>query len=236
VSHATRPKHKTAHPVHVTLRALAVVGNLRDSPVFNALFDALAAASRDACRVAHFSVQRDHLHLIVEAHDREALSRGVQGLAIRCAKAINRALKRTGKVWADRYHARELKTPREVRNALVYVLQNRSKTVAGALNLDPCATGSWFDGWRGPRPPWSLPPADAEPPVRAARTWLLTTGWRRARCTSCDETTGGRPPDPIICDWCRSLVTKRTYSRRRAAASRASFSAVRASISSQRAL
>jgi REP element-mobilizing transposase RayT len=179
VSHSTRPQHRAAHPVHVTLRALAVAGCLRDCPVFTALEAALAAASSAAFRVVHFSIQRDHLHLIVEAHERLALSRGLQGLAIRTARAINRAAGRTGKVWADRYHARALRTPREVRHALVYVLHNWRKTVRGAERLDPCATGFWFDGWRGPRPVWSLPPADEAPPVRAARTWLLTTGWRR---------------------------------------------------------
>ena len=85
VSHAARPDHQACHPVHVTLRALAVVGCLRDCPVFNALFDALAAASNDAFRVAHFSVQGNHLHLIIEAHDRRTFSRGMQGLAIRTA-------------------------------------------------------------------------------------------------------------------------------------------------------
>jgi REP element-mobilizing transposase RayT len=191
VSHATRPQHQAAHPVHVTLRALAVVGCLRDCPVFNALFDALAAASTDAFRVAHFSVQGNHLHLIIEAHDRHSFIRGMQGLAVRTARAINRAAGRRGKVWADRYHARELRTPREVRHALVYVLQNWKKTVRGALNLDPCATGFWFDGWKGPRPRWSL---TAQPsPVRAPRTWLLTTGWRRCGLLGFDE----RPlPDP----------------------------------------
>jgi REP element-mobilizing transposase RayT len=193
VSHATRPTHHTAHPVHATLRALAVVGSLRDCPVFNALEAALAAAASDAFRVVHYSIQHDHLHLIVEAHERTALIRGLQGLAIRTARAINRAARRRGKVWADRYHARALRTPREVRNALVYVLCNWKKTVRGAERLDPCATGFWFDGWRGPRPRWSLPPEGEAPPVRAARTWLLTTGWRHHGLIGFDE----RPlPDP----------------------------------------
>jgi len=179
VTHARRPAHRTAHPMHATLRALPAVGSLRDCPVFPALVGALAAASKAAFRVVHFSVQHDHLHLIVEAHDRLRLSRGLQGLAIRCARAINGASRRRGRVWADRYHARALRTPREVRAALVYVLHNWKKTVPGAERLDPCASGYWFAGWRGPRPRWSLPPPGESPPVRAPRTWLLTIGWRR---------------------------------------------------------
>ena len=171
--------HRGCYPVHATLRAIPELGALRDCPVFLALAAALAAASSAAFRVIHYSVQFDHLHLIVEATDRAALLSGLRGLAIRTARAINRAGGRRGRVWVERYHARALRTPREVRAALVYVLQNWRKTVGGAENLDPCATGYWFDGWRGPRPGWAMPPPEEAPPVRPARTWLLTTGWRR---------------------------------------------------------
>jgi hypothetical protein len=155
--------------------------------VFNALEVALAAVSSVAFRVVHYSVQHDHLHLILEATDRAALLGGLRGLAIRTARVINRAAERRGRVWGDRYHVRELRTPREVRAALVYVLQNWKRTVRGAQNLDPCATGYWFDGWRGSRPRWSLPPEGEAPPVRTARTWLLTIGWRRHRLIAFDE-------------------------------------------------
>ena len=141
--------------------------------------DALRLASRDDCRVVHFTVQDNHLHLIVEAQGRAALSRGLQGLAIRCARAINRALGRRGRVWAERYHARALRTPREVRRGLVYVLQNWRKAVTGADRLDPQSSARWFDGWRGPRPAWSLPFPEEVAVVRPARTWLVTTGWKR---------------------------------------------------------
>ncbi|HEY3359283.1 MAG TPA: transposase [Polyangia bacterium] len=177
--HLARPRHYHGHPVHATIRALRDLGSLRDCPVYPAVEAAIAAASRPEFRVVEFSVQGDHLHLIIEAHDREALMRGMRGLVIRCARAINRALGRAGRVWADRYHVRALKTPREVRNVLVYVLQNWRKGVRGAQGLDPCSSALWFDGWKGPRPAWALPQPGEPPPVRAARTWLLATAWRR---------------------------------------------------------
>ena len=187
VPHRTRPAHRGCYPVHATLRAVPGLGALRDCPVFLALAAALAAASSAAFRLIHYSVQHDHLHLIVEATDRAAFLRGMRGLAIRTARAVNRAAQRRGKVWAERYHARALRTPREVRAALVYVLQNWRKTVRGAQNLDPCATGYWFDGWRGPRPAWSRPAPGEAPPVRAPRTWLLATGWRRLGLIGLEE-------------------------------------------------
>jgi REP element-mobilizing transposase RayT len=187
VLHRARPDHKERYPVHATLRAVEALESLRDCPVWNALEVALAAASSAAFRIIHYSVQTNHLHLILEATDRAALLAGLRGLAIRTARAINRAAGLRGRVWAERAHIRELRTPREVRNALVYVLHNLKKTVRGVESLDGCATGYWFDGWREPRPRWARPPAGVPVPVRAARTWLLTTGWRRLGLIGFDE-------------------------------------------------
>src|SRR5438093_7957223 len=119
------PPPAAAHPLHVTLRTGPAVRCLRSARVFPALHRALAAASHGGFRVLHFSVQDDHIHLIVEADDTRALGRGVRGLVIRMARAVNRALGRRGAVWGDRYHARALTTPREVHNAIAYVLRNR---------------------------------------------------------------------------------------------------------------
>jgi hypothetical protein len=125
-------------------------------------------------RVLQFSVQSDHLHLVVEADTPTRLTRGVQGLAVRAAKAVNRVLRRHGAVWAERYHAHALKTPREVRNALVYVLNNFRKHVPGARGLDPCSSAAWFAGWRT-----AVARMIGRSPVAAPRTWLAAVGWRR---------------------------------------------------------
>ena len=169
-----RAPHQSRHPAHVTLRARHVLPSLREDRLFAALHRGLALGSRGGLRILEFSVQRDHLHLIVEAEDGGALSRGVQGLAIRLAKAVNRALGRRGHVWEDRYHVRALSTPREVRNALVYVLQNWRKHMPGVRGFDPCSSAVWFRGWRS-----AIPTEAARSPVVAARTWLAAVGWRR---------------------------------------------------------
>ena len=104
VPHRTRPPHKAAHPVHVTLRTTAAVRCLRAARVFPAVRRALAESSHEGFRIIEFSAQEDHLHLLVEAEDRSSLSRGLSGLAIRVARAVNRALGHRGAVWADRYH------------------------------------------------------------------------------------------------------------------------------------
>jgi REP element-mobilizing transposase RayT len=163
------------HPVHVTFRAGPGVASLRSAAIFPELLRALATASRRSFRLFHFSVQSDHLHLIVEGDAAQALTRGLQGLAVRCARAINRCGGHHGPVWNQRYHARALGTPREVRLALVYVLLNFRKHLHAPPAVDPRSSGPWFDGWTHPRP------TPAEPgPVSLPRTWLATTGWRRA--------------------------------------------------------
>jgi REP-associated tyrosine transposase len=175
VPHRPRAPHDPRHPVHVTLRAAPLPVSLRSTRVFPAVRGALARASRAAFRVIAFSVQADHLHLVVEADARRRLATGVQGLAIRVAKAVDRALGRRGAVWAERYHARALTTPRAVRHAFVYVLLNSRKHRPTTRGPDPCSSAAWFAGWRNvrrqPEAPWS--------PVAMARTWLARWGWRR---------------------------------------------------------
>jgi REP element-mobilizing transposase RayT len=160
----------------VTLRACALGPSLRTGRILAAVRTALTAASGARFRVLQYSVQADHLHLLVEATEPTGFERGLRGLAVRVAKTVNRALGRKGRVWADRYHAHILRTPREVRNALAYVLNNRRKHFRGVGGLDPCSSARWFDGWR------TVVGADAStgwPPVAAPRTWLARIGWRR---------------------------------------------------------
>jgi hypothetical protein len=148
--------------------------SLRDARLFPAIRNSFTAASRNGFRLIHFSIQSDHLHLIVEADAPTRLARGVQGIAIRVARAVNRVLRRRGRVWGDRYHAHGLRTPREVRNALVYVMQNWRKHVPAANGLDPLSSAAWFTGWR------TAPVVGSgTSPVTAARTWLGSVGWRR---------------------------------------------------------
>jgi len=165
----------------------------------------VAGRERFGFRLVHFSVQRDHLHLLAEAADRRALSRGMQGLSIRVARAINRHLHRSGKVFADRYHARALKTPRAARWALRYVLLNARKHERGAGAVpfgfvDTCSSAAWFDGFARPpelvfgarecRKEFRLRHA-LDSPVVGARTWLLTAGQRRLAPFDIDDAPSG---------------------------------------------
>ncbi len=125
VSHASRPAVTKRCPVHVTLRVLPHVWNLRSKRSFRVLRRAMSAGgNRPGLRLCDFSVQGNHLHLVFEADDKKALSRGVQSVAIRAAQGLNRLMGRSGKVLSDRFHATVLRTPTEVRRALAYVRGN----------------------------------------------------------------------------------------------------------------
>ena len=125
--HKARPFHDHRHPVHVTLRVVSDVTSLRHRDMYLQLREAtIVTARREDFRIVQLSIQRNHLHLLVEAEHKEALSRGMQGFSISAAKRVNAAItartgvRRTGKVVADRFHARPLTSPRAVRNALAY--------------------------------------------------------------------------------------------------------------------
>jgi REP element-mobilizing transposase RayT len=191
--HRARPRHSAAHPVHVTLRAS--FGPLRSQLLFPTIRLAIALATRrdpERYRIVHFSVQSDHLHLLVEAKDKAALSAGMRGLMVRIAAHVNELLMRRGRFWADRWHGRALASPLQVRHALVYVLANFRKHARRPIpvGIDPYSSGEWFAGWLGYDPVSGVPPALAGPrvplgiadtgvPVASARTWLASVGWLR---------------------------------------------------------
>ncbi|HVV86655.1 MAG TPA: transposase, partial [Kofleriaceae bacterium] len=148
-------------------------------------------------RVVHVSIQHNHVHLIVEADSRVALARGVQGLCISMSRRLNRRLRRTGRVFAHRYHATAITSPRQTRHALGYVLNNwrrhredHASPAARRAPVDPYSSGPAFDGWRNLDEPLGFPP-DYEPlPTSRPTTWLLTTGWRRHRLVAVRERPG----------------------------------------------
>ncbi|MEO8550489.1 MAG: transposase [Kofleriaceae bacterium] len=224
--HQVRPPIKPYEPQHVTMRAHADV-SLRKHEVFRAVREATFAAAQfderartsatpssamsrlgRAFHIVHFSIQRTHIHLLVEASDRTALSKGMQAFGISAARQINARLRartgqpRKGSVFADRYHVRPLKTPRQVRNCLLYVLNNwkhhgeyapRDRN-GNTWRVDPYSSGPAFDGWKQ-RDVLDASAANpyAGPLVWLPKTWLLAEGWRRYGLLDVDEIPGHGP-------------------------------------------
>lgn len=197
VSHAGRPQFDRVTPAHVTLRVRAHVWNLRSGRSFRRIESCFAKArGRFGLRLIQFSVQGNHLHLIVEAEDDVALARGVQRLLSRVAMTVNALARRSGKLWRDRHHRQPLRSPSQVRNTYVYVLFNlrRHELASGAPSestlesLDPCSSAAWFEGWSPTMPPPESVLARAGPPlVVPPHSWLARTGWRTRGLLRFDE-------------------------------------------------
>jgi REP element-mobilizing transposase RayT len=191
--HRRRAPLAARHPCHVTLKVGKDVPSLRSAR----LVAELERSWREACererfRLVHYSVQNDHVHMIVEASSARDLSCGLKSIAARFARGVNRVFHRAGRVLSDRSHVHVLRTPREVRNAIAYVLLNARRHLAKSgralprlASIDPASSGRWFAGWRTPASPSHDPPA-----VAAARTWLLSMGWRRQGLIDVAEVPG----------------------------------------------
>jgi REP element-mobilizing transposase RayT len=203
--HKARPEHKKQHPLHIVLRVAPAVGSLRTRFMYRALREAtIACALRElayddvkgAFRIVHISIQRTHVHLLVEADNKLALSRGMQSFQISAAKHINREYsakaklteRRRGNVFVDRYHAEVITTPRQTRRSLAYVLNNWRKHredrdgAAATWNVDPYSSGVLFLGWKEREEAevlWKWRDTYDPMVVYLPRTWLLSQGWLR---------------------------------------------------------
>jgi putative transposase len=162
VPHLPREAFATRRAVHVTQRLRPDAGYLRKQGPAQVLLKAFHdAADRGGVRIAHYSIQGNHLHLVVEAENARALARGIQGLSVRIARRLNARSGRRGPVFADRYHSHVLESRREVANAIRYVTGNyrhHSREYLRPGFRDPLAT----------RP---------EQPLARPKLWLVRTGW-----------------------------------------------------------
>jgi len=201
VAHRTRETHDARHPVHISMKREKLAPSLRSERVYAAILTQLARLKKRAMalkvrvRVVHFSVQHDHLHLIVEGKDRQDLSAQMRTLFSRIALAVNRVAGRRGKLFRDRHHRVELTTPTQTRNALVYVLFNDRKhdienggvvSERSLRELDGQSSVAWITEWNeSARPPPEMlekmrarsTDVDGTTPIVAPDTWLARTGW-----------------------------------------------------------
>ena len=169
VPHRRRRRFRKA-ALHVAVRLRAEVWNLRTHRCFRALKRAfIRGCERFGFRLVHFSVQGNHIHCIVEAPDAHALGRAMKGLEVRMARALNKLMGRRGPVFADRYHAHLMTSPRETRFAIEYVEHNWRIHAARAgepvpEGVDPYSSEAWRD---------HSPPLVARP-----EWWMLRVGAR----------------------------------------------------------
>jgi REP element-mobilizing transposase RayT len=191
---------KPYHALHVTLRVAAAIGSLRKRKMYQAMREAtVVTAVRERIRIVHISLQRDHVHLLIEAENKQLLARGMQGFQISAARHINTMLgdgvrRRRGSVFSDRYHLEVIRTPRHARHVLAYVLANWKKHgedrdgLASTWLVDPFSSGISFPDWHeleDKHVMWPIRATYDPLMVRRPASWLLREGWMRSQCGSC---------------------------------------------------
>ena len=186
VPHRPRARVKKRTALHVTVRLVPEVRSLRRFKLTPAMRTAfLRTKKKDEFRLCQFSIQRDHLHLACEADSNQGLSRGMQGLEISFAKRINRAIGRKGKVFAERFHAVVMTSPRQMRNALCYIMNNArrhgERLDPSYGGIDPFSSAWHFEGWSHDRWRNGLDPPPGEACVVPAESWLMNQDWRKYR-------------------------------------------------------
>jgi REP element-mobilizing transposase RayT len=191
--HEKRPLVKRQFALHVVMRVVEAVGNMRLRALYKAVREAtITAAVRERIRIVHVSIQRTHVHMLVEAENELALARGMQGFTISASRHVNTALaigarRRRGPVFADRYHLEVITSPTRTRHALSYILNNWRKHgedqqgLASKWLVDPFSTGILFPGWQeleGKDFMWPMRETYDPLIVRTPASWLLREGWK----------------------------------------------------------
>jgi hypothetical protein len=186
--HRTRAELVASNPVHVVLRVERDIGSLRKRDCFLAIRFALGVVlGRPDFRIVHISIQRTHIHLLVEASNEDRLARGLQAFQISAARALNAAItrrgsRRKGRVFVDRYHPEVITNPRQARHCLSYVLNNwrkhkeNERYVARTWKIDPYSSAMAFYGWAEQPAYWNAPESYQRLMVSLPETWLLHGG------------------------------------------------------------
>jgi len=203
--HEARPDFKPYHALHVVMRVAPAVGSLRRRKLYKAMRDAtITAALRERFRIVHISLQRTHVHMLVEAEHKAALALGMQGFQISAARNINTALgdgtrRRRGKVFADRYHVEVITSPTQARHAIAYILGNwrrhreDQQGLASTWLVDPFSSAILFPDWTELQDKaWMWPIRETYDPLVVFRpkTWILAEGWKLCGAISARDIPG----------------------------------------------
>ncbi len=185
VNHMRREEVDFRKPLHLTLKIRSSKWNLRCDEVAVQFKRAAAGAREFGLRVLHYSILKDHVHMIVEARDNEELAAGMRSFGCRFGKGLRKIFGGVGAVFAGRYHLHVLKTPTEVRNALAYVLQNLAKHSKLLGHLDRYSSAPYFAQWRALLGRQMSPilaghrAAGLPDYLNRPQSWLARVGWTK---------------------------------------------------------
>lgn len=127
VAHRTREVVTGRTPLHINFKFRKTI---RNKHALKLLKRALLKARSQGLCVIHFSLQSNHIHLIVEAQSNQILTKGMRSLTVTFAKGLH-----LGRIQVGRYHLHVLKSIQETRHAVRYVLFNKQKHEKGTYSV-----------------------------------------------------------------------------------------------------
>lgn len=146
-------------------------------------------AKKHQLHVLHFSLQSNHVHLILECVNNKALANGMKSLAGGFGRAIRKCGGGEGPVFKGRYHLQLIKKPKQMKSGLAYVLLNQSKHEELVPYSDRFSSSAHFHQWKkllgkdtGPLLPSRQKHRRLLPNyLSSPRSWLAQEGWQRGR-------------------------------------------------------
>lgn len=137
IRHTVRPRiHKTTM-LHLTIKVRENKADIKNKRILKLLHHAIKRARLQRLKVLHYTLEYNHVHLLVEATNNQILHKGMQAFGITFSKWINRLKLRKGTVYKHRYHFHALRSTRERKNALNYIFTNGVKHGRTRSRIDP---------------------------------------------------------------------------------------------------
>ena len=127
IRHIARDEFNRLTVLHLTVKIDRAKAGLKNKQTLKLLWHAIKKARLKGLKIIHYTLEFDHIHLLVEADNKAIVGTGMQSFGISLSKGINKIKGLSGQVFKTRYHFRKLKTPTEVKNVIHYILGNSIK-------------------------------------------------------------------------------------------------------------
>ena len=127
IRHIQRERFERESSFHITIKVRQEKSDLQNKMILKALHRAIMKARYKSLKVIHYTLEFNHIHLLVEAYNQEQLSNCMQSFGVTLAKMINKVKFKKGRVYKHRYHLRRLSSVMELKNVLKYIFNNGIK-------------------------------------------------------------------------------------------------------------
>jgi REP element-mobilizing transposase RayT len=188
VNHMARERVDFKKPLMITMKLKKGLNGFRNRRMLEKFKECGRESKTFGLHVLHFSLQRDHIHIFLEAKDNLSLGSGMKSLGGRMGRALRSMLGGKGSVFKGRYHLRVLHSPTQTKNALAYVLLNQSNHEKEVPRVDLFSSAAHFGEWKSligrcwqtKLSRMTLDPTELPDHLSRPRSWLASEGWRRA--------------------------------------------------------